>query len=209
MAVLSLDGRDLRRRVPEAAVANYLLAEVNSHAIAAAADGLVFHSAAVSTSAGAVLLVGEPNAGKSTMVTGLVAAGLAYVTDEAVPVDLGSNVVTAYPKPIGLDLGSWDLFADLVPPSFDPLVEQRWWLRPDDVGPTARRREPGPPAHRRHRDHPARRATGPTIGVPITGTAEIVVALVPHTFNLPQLGSVGLESGGAAGRHGSVSPPPP
>ena len=60
----------------------------------------VFHAAA----AGAVLVVGESRAGKSTLVTALVARGLAYLTDDGAVVEEDGSV-TPYPRRIGLRPG--------------------------------------------------------------------------------------------------------
>jgi hypothetical protein len=93
----------------------------------------VLHAAAAATPAGAVLLPAIGNAGKSTVVTGLVRAGLDYLSDEAVAY-LPDGRLRPFPKAISLDRGSWPLFPQLAPVD-DPadLHGLRWQIPPDRV----------------------------------------------------------------------------
>jgi hypothetical protein len=91
-----------------AQVAEHLLWHVNRSAVSGT-DRPVFHAAAAVAPGGAVLLPAASNAGKSTLVAGLVASGLGYLSDEAIAVDLPDRLLP-FPKAISLDRGSWALF---------------------------------------------------------------------------------------------------
>src|SRR5207302_7402643 len=53
--------------------------------------------------------------GKSTLVAALVALGLDYLTDEAVPVGLKDGRVRAFPRPMALDDHSLELLPEVIP----------------------------------------------------------------------------------------------
>lgn len=94
----------------------------------------VVHAGAVAAHGRGVVLAAPMEAGKSTLVTALVAAGWTYLSDEFAGLSLADHRLHPYPCPISLEPGSFSLFAHLRPPhaSGDAL---RWHLRPDDVRP--------------------------------------------------------------------------
>lgn len=98
------DGAVLRRGSP-AAAAHHLLWHLNHEAVERYEAHLLLHAGAVAGPAGAVLVVGAPDAGKSTLAAAAVQAGLAYLTDEAPPIEgtAGGPVAHPYPKPLALD----------------------------------------------------------------------------------------------------------
>lgn len=114
-------------------VGDAVLPHVNQQVSVGSPDCLLVHASAVLTTDGVLLFSGTANAGKSTLVTGLVQAGFPYVTDEAVAVRLASLDVVAYPKPIGIDTGAHPLFPELEGAA-NPFAAQRWWVNPLDVG---------------------------------------------------------------------------
>jgi hypothetical protein len=56
---------------------------------------------------------GRPDAGKTTLVAGLVRAGFAYLSDEAAVFDPGSGRFHAFPRPLGMGVSAVDLFPGL------------------------------------------------------------------------------------------------
>ena len=74
---------------------------------------MAFHSAAVCSAAGVVLLPGTSGSGKSTLTAALVSAGFGHVTDELLLVDLPRESLLGAPLAIGLKRGSWDLATSL------------------------------------------------------------------------------------------------
>ncbi len=113
------------------AAADRILWDYNHRAITTARGRTLLHASAVRTAAGVVAFPAPANAGKSTLVAALARRGYSYVTDECVAVPAGTTNVEAYPKPIGLDPGSWPLFPDATPA---PLPLARRWVRGDRRG---------------------------------------------------------------------------
>lgn len=60
------------------------------------------HAAAVSTGKHAILIVGEPGAGKSTLCWSLCDAGYGYLSDELAPVSLVEKRVYPFPRALSL-----------------------------------------------------------------------------------------------------------
>ncbi len=109
---------------------------LNREAVAGALDRVLLHAGAVRLDGGGlVLLPGQSNAGKSTLVAGLVRAGRGYVTDELIGLDPGTVVATGYRKAISLDPGAWDLFPDVEPASSGTRPE--WLIDPTRLHPDA------------------------------------------------------------------------
>jgi hypothetical protein len=76
---------------------------------------LAFHSAAVCSASGLVVLPGTSGSGKSTLTAALVSSGFQHVTDELLLVDLPGESLLGAPLAIGLKRGSWDLGKGLFP----------------------------------------------------------------------------------------------
>lgn len=74
---------------------------------------LAFHSAAVCSDSGLVLLPGTSGSGKSTLTAALVTCGFRHVTDELLLLDLPGDSLLGAPLAIGLKRGSWKLGAGL------------------------------------------------------------------------------------------------
>lgn len=110
-----------------------LLWHVNRLAVLSSTEHTVLHAAGAVAPGGAVLMPAIPNGGKSTLVTGLVRAGLGYLSDEAVPLHADGRL-RPFPKAISLDPGSWALFPELAPPpETAELSRSRWQIPPDRV----------------------------------------------------------------------------
>ena len=146
---------------------------------------LAFHAGMVRSPGGTtVALLGEPDAGKSTLVGGLVQAGWAYLSDEIAAVELGSRDLVPYPKPPMLSPASRSvlgLAADA------PPVLRADHLRPGAAVPLAER----PPL-----DHfvvVSYRADRPT-AVSVVAELDRLSTLAPHLLNLRRTGRPGLET---------------
>ncbi len=66
------------------------------------------HSAVVVRSSRAILLVGDPWAGKTTLTLRLVEKDCSYFSDDAAPIRLRDGRVVPFPKPIGIKQQSWE-----------------------------------------------------------------------------------------------------
>jgi hypothetical protein len=129
-----------------AAVMNHLTWHVNQRVIESSDEVVLLHAAAASLDGRGVLLPAAMEAGKSTLVAGLVRCGFQYLTDEAAAIDPISLRLRPYAKPLSLDPGSWPVLPDLEPdvdPSTAMYLADQWQvdprrIRPDAVaGPTA------------------------------------------------------------------------
>lgn len=86
------------------------LPAVLNHFAARSDTTVVLHSGAVRTPAGAVIVVtGQVDAGKSTLVAALVRSGCDYLGDESIGICFDSLSVLSYPKPLTLDPTSQSL----------------------------------------------------------------------------------------------------
>ena len=170
---------------------SWLLHHANRCAVETCTDELVIHAAAAEHEGRALLFPGPPGSGKSTLVAGLVRAGLRYLTDEAAALDPDSLTVRPYPKPISIKAGSQPWLQDLEPepwPDASPFASGDWWvsapaIRPGSVAGAA------PPSLV---VAPRYQAGATTCLVPIRA-AEAVMVLAENSFNLVGRGEGGLE----------------
>ena len=106
---------------------------------AASRLGPALHAGAVRSPEGVVVVLpGESEAGKSTLVGTLVQAGWDYLTDEAIGIRPGSLLAVAYPKPLALGPGSRGVLG--LPDQAGELVDAARLrpgaaVPPGDVGP--------------------------------------------------------------------------
>ena len=75
----------------------------------------LLHAGAVAVPAGCLLLCGDSGAGKSSLLAGLVHAGFAYLADDIVPLERGSNLVWPVRLAISIKQGSWPAIGSLFP----------------------------------------------------------------------------------------------
>jgi hypothetical protein len=110
------------QRAPDAL--GWLLWDVNRSAAEASGEHLLFHAGAVQADRSGVLLAGPSGSGKSTLCAALALAGLAYLSDELVALDLDTGWLLPYPKPITLKPGPGiSALRDLDPARSDALTE--------------------------------------------------------------------------------------
>lgn len=107
----------------------YLLWHINAQVIQGSSGNLLIHAAGATMGDGAVVLPGEMNAGKTTLVAGLVLDGFGFLTDELVALNLETGLVDPYPRPLNIGKGSWEVLSRLQPADRDngtPLPEGIW-----------------------------------------------------------------------------------
>ena len=159
---------------------------------------MLVHASAAEHEGRALLFPAPMESGKTTLVAGLVRAGLRYVTDEAVAIDPASLEIVPNPKPLGIDRGSWRVLGDLEPDYGDaePYFRhgQQWQvdarsIRPDAVASRCRPSFVITPRYR----------PGATELVPVS-RAEALVALADNSMNLPGHGRRGFDALAAVAR---------
>lgn len=74
---------------------------------------LVLHAALAARRGRGILMPGRPDAGKTTLVAGLVRAGHMYLSDEAAVFDPGTGRFHAFPRALGMEVPTLDLFPGL------------------------------------------------------------------------------------------------
>ncbi len=110
-----------------------LLWHVNQECVRRSSPGSVLlHAAAAVRSGVGVVLPAPMEHGKTTTVTGLLRHGYAYVTDEAVCLDPVSLQLSAFPKALSIDAGSWPVFPDLEPGLV--LTDHQWQVPVSSFG---------------------------------------------------------------------------
>jgi hypothetical protein len=103
-----------------------VLGNVNRQAVRTASrERVVFHAACADRDGVGVILAAPMDSGKTTTVAGLLRAGFAYLTDEAIALDRTSLMLHGYPKPLSIDQGSWEALAHLAPHDKD-LFRLQW-----------------------------------------------------------------------------------
>ncbi|GGI03991.1 hypothetical protein [Egicoccus halophilus] len=134
-ATLHADDRLLIRADEPSRPLAHLLHAVNE-AARRSTSACVLHAAVADRGDGAVVFAAASESGKSTLVRALVDAGWGYLSDEYAIVH-DDLTVQPYARPISLDPGSWQLFAQHrpdPPPAVTALLPDQWQLPvPDPV----------------------------------------------------------------------------
>lgn len=118
-------------------IVRFVLWHINMEVMRLARRHVLVHAAAAALDGGAVVMPGPMNAGKTTLVAGLVRDGFGYLTDELAAIRLtGDGVVDPYPRPLNVGRGSFSVLADLEPPdaSISPIL---WHVDPCSIRPGA------------------------------------------------------------------------
>jgi hypothetical protein len=173
-------------------VARYLLWHVNYEVIATTATHLLIHASGATIGGQAVVLPGVMDAGKTTLVGGLVLDGFGFLTDELVALNLRTGRIDPYPRPLNIGRGSWDVLAALRPADRDeddPIPRLAWHVDPGSIRPDAVAR----PAALRWVIAPRFRRGSPTRLEPLS-RPEAVALLHRHAFNREQAGAVGVRA---------------
>ncbi|MBA2312122.1 MAG: hypothetical protein H0V97_04885 [Actinobacteria bacterium] len=102
------------------------LIEIRNKLVAAALEKateiLDLHAAVVVRSGSALLLVGDPYAGKTSLAMELVTRDWSLFSDDVAPIKSGSGKVLPFPKPLGIKLRPWGRYS-------------RYWKRPPSWAP--------------------------------------------------------------------------
>jgi hypothetical protein len=162
---------------------------MNREAIAGCAPFLAIHSAAAERDGIATLLPATQDAGKSTLVAGLVRSGFRYLTDEAALIDGTTAEIEPYPKPMWLSPHSMLAIPGLqarVMPAYRELHRMRTYVRPVDLDGAVGVRSPV-----RLVVSPRYAPAHPAELVPMS-RAETLMCLAENSFNLRERGDLGM-----------------
>ena len=146
--VLHRDDEELGHFAQGRTILAELLWHINRSAVRDTKDHLLLHASAAAWRGKTLIFPAPMESGKSTLVAGLVRAGFGYVTDEAVAIEPSTLTVTAFPRAISIDPGSWGVLSDLRPnlsAELERYQGDQWQVEPDSIRPgsVVRRSEPG------------------------------------------------------------------
>ena len=127
--VLERNGKVTGARDSPTRLLGHLVWSINRQVIDRSLDRLILHAAAVSVRGRVVVLPAAMESGKTTLATGLLDRGAAYLTDEAAAIDDATLTVEGFPKPLSIDRGSWHVLAHHEPnlPSDLAVYHQGQW----------------------------------------------------------------------------------
>jgi hypothetical protein len=134
--VTRLDGEIIDGPGPPSRAVGLLLWRVNRGAIEGGGELVFLHAGGVVIDGAGVVLAGDMEFGKSTLVAGLLCSGADYLTDEAVGLALSDDHLHGYARSLSLDEGSWHLFPELepeLPESLRPFVPHQWQIRASSI----------------------------------------------------------------------------
>lgn len=192
--LIALDDHVVSRPGTSHLLAATLLWHVNQMVSTVSRSLWQLHASGIVRGGRAIVFPASMNSGKSTLVSGLLLAGNAYITDETVAVDPGTGEVVAYPKAIALDPGSWPVLPTLEPQldeSWRRFEHEKWHVDPRATGAARLRRAEGPTVAAVI--FPRYRPDEPTTLVPM-GPSEAAVELCRNSFNLAVLGETGIDA---------------
>jgi hypothetical protein len=173
------DGRVMLRASGVGALAESLVHYVNQQAISTD-YAVTCHAGGVGLEGVGLVFPAHMESGKTTLTAGLVRAGFAYLTDEAVAFDRSTGLIEPYPKPLSLDAGSHPLFPELEPapaPGDDTVPQTQWQVPPDAIRPGS----VGAPCPARFIVFPTYREGAVTAIEPLSPAAALV-ELATNTF---------------------------
>jgi hypothetical protein len=116
-----LDEELVESALPPGVAVGWLVWDVNRLAAELSGQHLLFHSGGLEASGVGILVPAASGSGKSTLTAGLVRAGLGYLSDELVALELDGAVpgrLLPYPKPITVKPGSFTALASMEPGPF-------------------------------------------------------------------------------------------
>ncbi len=147
VGALYVDGERVRWSTEPDVLLGYVMWHLNQSVIRTAPPNLtLLHAGVVEHRGRAALLVAPQESGKTTLTAGLVARGCGYLSDEVAALTAGGDVV-AYPKPLSIDPGSWDVLPALRPhvdTEVQPFLRTQWQVPAEAIRPGATAREARP-----------------------------------------------------------------
>jgi hypothetical protein len=128
---LRRDGVLVRPALAPGVAVGWLVWDVNRLAAELSGEHLLFHSGGLEAAGVGILVPAASGSGKSTLTAGLVRAGLGYLSDELVALELdaadsGPGRLLPYPKPMTVKPGSFGVLADMAPVALEGEGDGEW-----------------------------------------------------------------------------------
>jgi hypothetical protein len=115
---------------------DWLMADLCRRAVSGTTNYLAIHAAVASRDGRGIILPAAPDAGKSTLVAGMVQAGFSFLSDEVALIDPDTGWVHPFPRPLLLDPSSVAALNGLqekLPPDYELFRLHRYHVAPDDL----------------------------------------------------------------------------
>jgi hypothetical protein len=109
------EDEQIRWSASPGALVEWLIWDVNQHATRSHEKWVKLHAGVVDRAGQGVILPAPTESGKSTLTAGLLLRGYRYLSDEIAAIRVDDGHIDAYPKPLGLDKGSWLLLPEFAP----------------------------------------------------------------------------------------------
>ncbi len=180
------DGDLVQPATSEASILDFLLWDVNANALRTT-PFLALHAAAASWRGRGVVMPAKMNAGKTTLVAGLVTNGFAYLSDEAALIDPVTGLLHPYAKPLWMEPPTMKLFSFDEATSDDASALRNYHVRPERLRPDCI----GAPCEVGHVVAPQYVPGAETSLEPMT-QAEMLMLLADNCFNLVRAGGSGM-----------------
>jgi hypothetical protein len=196
------DGEPVASRLAPGVAVGWLVWDVNRLAAELSGEHLLFHSGGLEASGVGILVPATSGSGKSTLTAGLVRAGLGYLSDELVALELapaagvGPGRLLPYPKPITVKPGSFGVLADMAPDTLKGECDGEWQV---PVGSGSGRRV-GVPCEPGYVVVPRYDPSAETALIRLSET-EAFFTLALHAVNLLPHGPAGSEALGRLAAH--------
>ena len=189
---LYVDGERVAHTERSPFVLTYLFWHINQEVIRkSCARHVLVHAAAAARDGVGIVMPAAPEAGKTTLVAGLVSGGFKYLSDEAAAIDPETLKVAPFPKPLSIDKGSREVLAHLEPrpaPGLTAHLADQW-----QVSPLAIRTDAvSGPVSPRLVILPYYCRDAETLLEPL-GRTETLLAMLRHTFHFDQAGRRNFE----------------
>lgn len=175
-----------------ASMLDFVLADVTIQSVERMEDHVGLHAAAAAWERQGIILPGEPDAGKTTLVAGLTQVGFAYLSDEAALIDPLTGLLHPFPRALAMDARSVDVIPGLrakLPPDQDQFMRFRFHVAPDDLRPGA----VGRPCRVHYVIAPKYESGAVTSLEPMT-RAEALMMLAENSFNFVRFGARAVDS---------------
>ncbi len=150
---------------------------------------MLIHAVAVAHGNRAIVLPGDPGAGKTTLAAGLVERGCGYLTDELVMIKPRTNRVCPFPKAFSLKEGSSSAFPSFAPKPTGPEYDRVWYLDAERLRPRSTVKKHVPIGW----VILLRYAAGATAHTESLTVGETVLGLFENTVNIARHREAGLD----------------
>lgn len=189
---LLVNGNSTQRSSSPGSMLDWVIADVTESAVSAPVGYAAVHASAGVIGGRALLMPAPPEHGKTTTIAALVRAGWGFLTDEAALISLDDGLVHPFPRPLMISPSSMAVLPglrDRLPDGYEAFRHFDHHVAPNDLRPDCVSR----PARAGFIVFPCYAKGSRTVLTPMA-RAEALMELLGGCFNLPALGTPGMEA---------------